>query len=111
MIQNGEDRYINLSISVIDNGMGIHADAIKKLFVDFGKLDENSKANTQGTGLGLSICKKIAEQMGGSVSVKSKMGVGTSFNINLKTKCKVEKIKLYPLKNIQKTCKNLMKNY
>jgi signal transduction histidine kinase len=49
--------------------MGIQPEGLKKLFIDFGKLDENSKMNTQGTGLGLSICKKIVEQMGGSVDV------------------------------------------
>jgi signal transduction histidine kinase len=49
--------------------MGIHPEGLKKLFIDFGKLDENSNLNKQGTGLGLSICKKIVEQMGGSVAV------------------------------------------
>ena len=66
---------------------------MKKLFVDFSKLDENLHRNHQGTGLGLSICKSIIEQMGGNVSVKSKVGKGSSFNIELKTKCIVKKTK------------------
>jgi len=41
--------------------VGISEDGLKKLFIDFGKLDENSKMNSQGTGLGLSICKNIIE--------------------------------------------------
>jgi len=45
--------------------------------MDFGKLDENSQRNRNGTGLGLSICKKIIEQMGGSVHVESELGKGT----------------------------------
>jgi hypothetical protein len=63
---------------------------VKKLFIDFNKLDENSQRNKQGTGLGLSICKKIIEQMGGSVHVESKVGVGSEFVINVKTKCRVK---------------------
>lgn len=65
----------------------------KKLFIDFSKLDENSQRNKQGTGLGLSICKRIIEQMGGSVDVKSQEGVGSEFIINLQTKCLVTKHK------------------
>ena len=42
-----------------------------------------------GTGLGLSICKKITEQMSGSLSVKSEVGMGTSFTFKMNTKCKV----------------------
>ena len=41
----------------------------------------------------MSICKKIIEQMGGSVDVQSEIGVGTKFIISLKTKCKVVKTK------------------
>ena len=39
--------------------------------------------NAKGTGLGLSICKQIIEQMGGKVSVYSKVGVGTKFVITM----------------------------
>jgi two-component system, sensor histidine kinase and response regulator len=74
-------------MSVIDTGIGISEEGIKKLFIDFAKLDENSKRNTQGTGLGLSICKNIIEEMGGSVEVKSKVGEGTEFRLNIKTHC------------------------
>lgn len=56
--------------------------------MDFAKLDEHSKINAQGTGLGLSICKKIVEKMGGSVSVESIVGMGTTFTVNLAMKAK-----------------------
>ena len=54
--------------------------------MDFGKLDDEEGRNRGGTGLGLSICKQIIEQMGGSVEVKSKLGRGTDFVINMKIK-------------------------
>lgn len=80
---------MEIKISVVDTGIGISKEGLKKLFIDFGKLEENQTRNRQGTGLGLSICKQIIEQMGGSVEVKSELGQGTEFNINIKTKCKV----------------------
>ena len=61
---------------------------VKSLFIDFGRLTENEGMNKSGTGLGLSICKQIIENMGGSVEVKSELGVGSEFIINLKVKCK-----------------------
>lgn len=44
--------------------------------------------NTSGTGLGLSICKTIIEKIGGTVGVTSTKGVGSTFTINVKAKCK-----------------------
>ena len=55
--------------------------------MNFGKLSENQEQNKGGTGLGLSICKQIIEQMGGNVTVSSKLGQGAEFKIKLKTKC------------------------
>jgi Histidine kinase-, DNA gyrase B-, and HSP90-like ATPase len=57
--------------------------------MNFGKLDEHSAMNHRGTGLGLSICKSLIELMGGSVSVESEVGQGTTFIMSLKTKCHV----------------------
>ena len=93
-ILEGQERFVNIQIRVIDNGVGMSQEGVGKLFVDFNKLDENSSRNKQGTGLGLSICKKIIEQMGGSVGVESEVGVGSEFIINVKTKCKVKRCKM-----------------
>ena len=56
---------MKIEVSVIDTGNGISEEGLEKLFLDFGKLTENSNQNRQGTGLGLSICKRIADQMHG----------------------------------------------
>ena len=71
--------------------MGISEKNQKNLFIDFGKLEEHEKMNPQGTGLGLSICKKIIDQMGCKIDVKSKLGVGTTFSINICTKIKLDR--------------------
>jgi signal transduction histidine kinase len=78
--------FVKLKIDIVDSGVGIKKENLSKLFLEFGKLDEHSKINSQGTGLGLSICKRMIEQMGGQVSVDSEFGVGSTFTINLNTK-------------------------
>ena len=72
-----------LEIRITDNGVGISPEGVKQLFKDFKKLKENERLNKGGTGLGLSICKQIIEQMGGTVKCKSKLEVGTEFQITL----------------------------
>ena len=61
IIKVGQVRDIKLQISIIDTGNGISEEGLKNLFLDFGRLEENSSQNRLGTGLGLSICKRIAD--------------------------------------------------
>jgi len=53
--------YSKIKIDIEDNGIGISQENINKLFIDFGKLNDDEGMNLQGTGLGLSICKRIIE--------------------------------------------------
>lgn len=55
------EKYAKFKIDIQDFGTGISKENIGRLFIDFGKLKENSHMNLQGTGLGLSICKRIVE--------------------------------------------------
>jgi K+-sensing histidine kinase KdpD len=41
----GQERFVNIQISVIDSGVGMSEEGVKKLFIDFNKLDENSQRN------------------------------------------------------------------
>jgi len=66
-------------MEIRDYGCGISAENLKGLFVNFSALAEHREANPSGRGIGLSICKSIVEQMGGSVSAESTVGLGTSF--------------------------------
>ena len=68
-----------IRIDVKDNGIGIHANDIDKLFIDFQQLQTNYK-NRQGTGLGLALTKKIIEAQHGRVEVKSQIGKGSVFS-------------------------------
>lgn len=68
-----------LKISVKDNGIGISEDEIQKVFSAFVQAKYSPNKATGGTGLGLSICQQLAEHMGGSVQVESKVGWGSTF--------------------------------
>jgi signal transduction histidine kinase/CheY-like chemotaxis protein len=67
-----------LDFVVEDTGVGIREDKISGIFEPFVQAG-HSKDATAGTGLGLAICQKYLQLMGGSISVQSKEGVGTSF--------------------------------
>ena len=87
MKSDKNEKYLKFKLNIIDTGAGMSKDGVDKLFVNFGKLQENAEMNRGGTGLGLSICKNIIEKMGGSVEVKSVVGQGTTFSITLKNRC------------------------
>lgn len=73
----------NAIISVSDNGMGIPEDEIDRIFERFYRVDKARSRNSGGTGLGLSIVKYLVENFNGSVSVKSTLGMGTTFTVKL----------------------------
>jgi CheY-like chemotaxis protein len=73
------DDKCTLSISVADTGIGIKPDQIEKLFNPFEQADSSISRRFGGTGLGLPIAKRIAEQMGGDITVESEYGSGSVF--------------------------------
>lgn len=64
---------------VTDTGVGIAPDAIERLFQPFSQADSSTTRKYGGTGLGLVISKKLVEQMGGEMGVKSTPGQGSQF--------------------------------
>jgi PAS domain S-box-containing protein len=72
-----------LRIAVIDTGIGISAENIKKLFQPFIQIDSALNRQYNGTGLGLALVKRIVELHGGSVELTSELGVGSCFAITL----------------------------
>jgi len=69
-------------IKVSDTGPGIPKDVLAKIFDPFFTTKEVGK----GTGLGLSISYSIVEKLGGTITVDSEMGQGTTFTISLPVK-------------------------
>lgn len=72
-----------LEFSVRDQGQGIPADEIDKVFGAFQKVSTQPTGNEQGTGLGLSICKRIVELHQGVIQVDSSPGEGTMFTFTI----------------------------
>jgi len=68
---------------VIDTGIGIKEEDQSKLFRLFGFVQDEQQLNTSGIGLGLMISKKIAEQFGGGIELKSKFGEGSTFTFRV----------------------------
>ncbi|HET7543715.1 MAG TPA: ATP-binding protein [Polyangiaceae bacterium] len=81
----------SVELLVEDNGPGIEARHLPRLFERFYRVDAGRSRDIGGTGLGLSIVKHMVEAMGGSVRVESKPGVGTKFSIVLKSEPSVVK--------------------
>lgn len=72
-----------LEVVVEDDGIGVPADELPKLFTKFYRASNAQSHQTEGTGLGLYIVKQSVEQLGGSISVSSDEDKGARFVVNL----------------------------
>ncbi|MBF0383438.1 MAG: transporter substrate-binding domain-containing protein [Magnetococcales bacterium] len=80
-ISKGERQMINFAVQ--DTGIGMSADRLDKIFKPFVQADSTTTRDYGGTGLGLTICQHLVEAMGGTITVESEPGKGTSFNVQL----------------------------
>ncbi|HBB83196.1 MAG TPA: hybrid sensor histidine kinase/response regulator [Sulfitobacter sp.] len=70
-------------LQVEDDGSGIPADDIDRIFEDFVSLDSRYERRTGGTGLGLGIVRRLVKRLGGEITCESTVGEGTSFTLRL----------------------------
>lgn len=80
-ISDGTDEFVEISVS--DTGIGIDQRDQEVIFEEFRQLDGSSTRHYGGTGLGLSLCKKLAQSLGGKISVSSELGAGSVFSLLL----------------------------
>jgi signal transduction histidine kinase len=74
------DRYV---LTVSDSGIGIPPEKLEHIFEPFRQAHEGLSRTKGGIGLGLSICSKMVALWGGSISVKSELGMGSQFSFTL----------------------------
>ena len=80
------DDEIMLKITVKDQGIGIKKEDMPKLFEAFSQVDMERNHRIEGTGIGLTITERLVRSMGGSITLESEYGVGTTFYVSMRQK-------------------------
>lgn len=76
-------------MAVEDTGIGLTKGDLSRLFVPFQQVDSGLTRKYEGTGLGLSICKRLSAKLGGTISVESEPGRGSTFTVRLPANAEV----------------------
>ena len=69
--------------SVADTGIGIAPEDRERIFSEFGQVENRLQRNFKGTGLGLALSRKLAELLGGGITVESEVGRGSTFHLSV----------------------------
>ena len=91
-----------IQFTIKDTGLGIDQDNHKNIFDRFKRVDSDISIKVGGLGLGLAITKAYVELLGGTISLESKLGVGTTFYFSIPLQySKVENITVKSINNIE----------
>jgi two-component system, sensor histidine kinase and response regulator len=70
-------------VDVTDNGIGIPEESLPRIFEEFYRVGNGAARDVPGSGLGLAICRRIVEELGGSIEAASTLGSGSTFTVRL----------------------------
>ncbi len=79
----GDGNNVNFEFKCRDTGLGMEPEFLDHIFEPFTQENSNARTKYAGTGLGMSIAKSLVDKMGGTITVESTKGVGTTFDVIL----------------------------
>ncbi len=82
-VQATREECPQIIVDVIDTGIGLSVEQIDRLFAPFTQADSSMARRYGGTGLGLAISQRLAQLLGGKIAVRSQLGVGSTFRVQL----------------------------
>ncbi|MDY3889475.1 MAG: ATP-binding protein, partial [Bacilli bacterium] len=106
-----DENHSSYVFKVADTGLGMSDDFQKVIFEPFTQENGGARTKYKGTGLGMSIVKKLVEKMGGTIKLKSKLNIGSTFTITIPFELDhtpfIEEKKELDLKEIQEKIKGI----
>lgn len=78
-----DDRHVNVRYRISDTGIGMSEEFVEHIFDEFSQEEHGARTQYKGTGLGMAITKRYVDLMGGTISVESRKGVGSTFTVEL----------------------------
>ncbi|AIW14270.1 ATP-binding protein [Vibrio tubiashii] len=93
-IQINDSGSVGVLFTVTDTGIGIEDDKLNNIFIPFEQAELSTTRKFGGTGLGLSIVKKLVDLMEGEISVSSRVGYGSKFDIFLPLEVQQDRVDL-----------------
>jgi signal transduction histidine kinase len=90
-LSEAKNHHQEVQISVQDHGTGISGSELPHIFEPFYRSPKAVEAQIHGTGLGLAVAKRIAQAMGGKLSVTSEVGSGSTFTLHLPVQLKSDR--------------------
>ena len=78
-----KEDWCNMIITITDNGIGMSEEFQKRVFETFERERNTTSSHIEGSGIGMGITKKLVELMDGTIEVKSKQGIGSTFTVTI----------------------------
>ncbi len=104
LVKQEYESALDLLFSVKDTGIGIPTDKMDLIFEKFTQVNNTNSRELGGTGLGLSIVKRLVEMLGGSITVKSEVGIETEFSFIVKvnkSNSLIQQLPVSPIDNLE----------